>query len=404
MPAVPPLSHSSVSTYLECPLRWKFLYVDRLPEAPRGYFSFGRTVHAVLEELLRPFVVPAERRTETGERQRTLDEWGRGRPSVPRLLTPAEVVAAYDRLWVPDGYGSGEEESRYRSLGKELLLRYREMVAAERPAPVGLELHLEARWEGIPIHGYVDRIDRTPGGGLDVLDYKTSRELSAQDARASDQLALYQVLVQSNFAEPVESLTLYHLRSLTPFRSGPRGAAALERLFERVGTASDGIRTDSFDPTPGRQCGRCEFKSRCPEFREVPAADRERLAMLADRFADLREREEALAGELRSTAEALHAEAERLGVHRIPGGRSLVLRRREESWTFAPDAVRTILAGTALAGTVDPADSRQVRRLLRDTRVDEGVRRRLEGSGGRTVRWYWRVEDGHRRDGDARSE
>ena len=53
-----PLSYSSVRTYLECALRWKFLYVDRLPEAPRGYFSFGRTVHTVLENLLKPLVVP----------------------------------------------------------------------------------------------------------------------------------------------------------------------------------------------------------------------------------------------------------------------------------------------------------------------------------------------------------
>ncbi|EQD27879.1 hypothetical protein B1B_18994, partial [mine drainage metagenome] len=54
MVAIAQLSYSSIRAYEECPLRWKFLYVDRLPEAPRGYFSFGRTVHSVLEELLQP--------------------------------------------------------------------------------------------------------------------------------------------------------------------------------------------------------------------------------------------------------------------------------------------------------------------------------------------------------------
>jgi putative RecB family exonuclease len=57
-----PLSYSSYRTYLECPLRWKFLYVDRIPETPRGYFTFGRVIHSVLEELVRPLVVPTARR------------------------------------------------------------------------------------------------------------------------------------------------------------------------------------------------------------------------------------------------------------------------------------------------------------------------------------------------------
>lgn len=394
MAAVPALSHSSVQTYTECPLRWRFLYVDRLPEAPRSYFSFGRTVHSVLEELVRPFVVPGERWTATGERQRTLDEWARGRAAVPRLPTPEELLATYGRLWVSEGYASAEEERRYRALGAELLLRYREILVADRPVPVGVELHLEARWDGVPIHGYIDRVDRTTGGGLEILDYKTSRALSAEDARSSDQLGLYQVLVEHNFVEPVETLTLYHLRSLTPFRSEPRGPEVLERLYERVGAASDGIRAEAYDPSPGRHCARCEFRARCPEFRDVPAPERARLSELVDRFARLREEEATLGDELARTAEALHQEAERLGVHRIAGRRSTAYRRKEERWAFAPEAVAAILATAAVGTPIDPADPRQVRRLLRDTRVDASVRRRLEATGGRTVRWFWRVEDG----------
>lgn len=404
MAAVPALSHSSVHTYLECPLRWKFLYVDRLPEAPRGYFSFGRTVHSVLEELLRPFVVPGERLTEGGERQRTLDDWGRGVAGTPRLLTPKELLATYERMWVSDGYLSAEEESRYRSLGADLLLRYREALAEEHPAPVGVEMHLETRWEGIPIHGYIDRIDRTAAGGLDIVDYKTSRELSAEDARDSDQLALYQVLVEKNFPEPVESLTLYHLRSLTPFRSPPRSSEALDRLFERVGSVSDGLRAQAFEPQPGRHCGRCEFKPRCPEFREVPRPDRERLATLVDRFAELRAKEETLEQELRRTAEALHQEAERLGVHRIVGAASTAFRRREESWTYAPEAVGPILAAHGLEKSADASNAGTVRRLLRDTRIDEGVRHRLEATGGRSVRWFWVLEESNGRGASRRSE
>ncbi len=160
-----PLSYSSYRTYAECPLRWKFLYIDRLPETPRGYFTFGRVVHSVLEELVRPLLTPGARRLASGEAQRTLDDWHAGGPSPSSTLpmTREELLAAYDAAWSSEGYGSPEEEERYRTLGRDLLLRYYQRFLSERPHPVAVEEHLEARWDGIPIHGYIDRIDRTVG-------------------------------------------------------------------------------------------------------------------------------------------------------------------------------------------------------------------------------------------------
>jgi putative RecB family exonuclease len=327
---VPTLSYSSVRTYLECPLRWKYLYLERLPEAPRGYFSFGRTVHSVLEELLRPYLRPTARRTE-GLTQRTLEHFGDYRAEPPEPIRPEELLELYERRWIPDGYESPEEERRYRELGRTLLLRYHQEVVRQPPTPVAIEAHLEAKWEGVPIHGYVDRIDLTPAGGLEVVDYKTSRGLTVQDALTSDQLALYQVLVEHNFPNPVEGLALIDLRGGIHLASPPRPTQALAALRVSVGEVSDGIRDEEYAPTPGRACARCEFRDRCPEFKEVPAADRERLAVLVDRFVDLRDSEQNLERELRGAALALHEVAERLGLHRIPGERGVAVRRRERA-------------------------------------------------------------------------
>lgn len=393
MADLPLLSHSSIRTYAECPLRWKFLYIDRIPEAPRGYFSFGRTVHAVLEEMVRPLVVPSDRRVDGRERQRTLEEWSPG-TSPGTLLSAEELLRRYERLWVADGYQSAEEEARYRALGADLLLRYRDELVRAAPTPVAVEAHLQTQWDGVALHGYLDRIDRTPTGGLEIVDYKTSRELSNADAASSDQLAIYQVLVEGNFPDPVEGLTLYHLRSLTPMRSAPRARADLDRLYVRVGAVADGIRAEAYEPTPGPQCRRCEFRSRCPEFRAVPAADRDRLAGLVDQFTALRRDEDRLEADLRAAAEALHREAERLGVHRIEGRTATVVRQKEERWQFESEVVRPILAERGLLGPDGSPDPDQVRRLIRDGRVPPAVRQRLESAGGRSVRWYWTLDGG----------
>ncbi|MGP8076101.1 MAG: RecB family exonuclease [Thermoplasmata archaeon] len=397
MPAVPALSYSSFRTYQECPLRWRFLYIDRLPETPRGYFTFGRVVHTVLEQLVAPLVVPSARRVSESDRQRTLDEWHAHSDggAVARWMSSEELLAAYDRAWSSEGYTSSEEESRYRALGREILLRYYDFLVRERPLPVSVEEHLEARWDGIPVHGYIDRIDRTPAGGLEIVDYKTSRDLSSEDARDSDQLSLYQVLVEKNYTEPVEGLTLYHLRSLTPLRVAPRERAELAALHDRLGTVLDGIRAEAYEPTPGRQCARCDFQDRCPEFRTVPAADGERLKALVDRFESLRAEENRLEGELRRTAEELHRAAEDLGVHRVPGSRSVAVRRREEAWQYSLDSVRPLLEKSGLSHRVASGTPEEVRRLVRDASVDPEVRRRVAETGARRVKWYWDLESGN---------
>jgi len=390
------LSYSSYHTYQECPLRWKFLYVDRLPETPRGYFTFGRVVHSVLEEIIRPLVVPTARRVKEGDAQRTLDEWhptGTARP--PELtLTQEEMLAAYDRIWSGEGYTSPEEEARYRTLGRDLLLRYYTRLVHERPHPVSVEEHLEARWDGIPIHGYIDRIDRSPDGGLEIMDYKTSRELSGEDARQSDQLSIYQILVESNYTEPVAGLTLYHLRSLTAHRVPPRPRTALLALHDRLGSVQDGIRAEAFEPTPGRQCSRCDFQSRCPEFRPVPPSEDQRLRELVDRFETLRQDERRLEEELRRTAEELHRAAEGFGVHRIPGTRSVAIRRREETWQYTLNGLRSQVTEAGLDERIGKGTPDEVRSVLRDPAVDPELRRRLAEAGTRRIKWYWEFDEG----------
>jgi putative RecB family exonuclease len=398
VPGDAPLSYSSVRAYLECPLRWKYLYIDRLPEAARGYFSFGRVIHSVLEEAIRPLVVPGARRTGSGRAQRTLEDFhpsssaARAKASTS-LPSPETLLALYAKAWVSDGYTSPEEEARYRQLGSEMLLRYWDTVAAEPPQPVAVEEHLEALWGGIRVHGYVDRIDRTPSGGLDVLDYKTSRELSRADAKESDQLSLYQVLVGENFVDPVERLTLYHLRSVTPHHVPARPPAALDELHGRVAQVRDGIRAEEYPPTPGRQCPRCDFRGICPEFKEVPEPERERLTGLVDRFFELRDRERTLNTELETAADELHRAAEQLGVHRIPGRRATAIRKREESWRFDSAEVDRILAEVPEAERVDRKDPEALRRLVRGSTLPAPTREAIAAAGRRRTRWYWELEN-----------
>ncbi len=174
----------------------------------------------------------------------------------------------------------------------------------------------------------------------------------------------------------------------------PRSSGAIQTLHDRFGAVSDGIRSEAFDPLPGRHCARCDFRSRCPEFRAVPPTDENRLRELVDRFESLRSDERKLEAELRRTAEELHRAAEDLGVHRVPGSRSVAIRRKEEAWQYRLDTIRPLLESSGLADRLKNGTPEEGRRLVRDPSVDPEVRRRIAEVGARRVKWYWDLENG----------
>jgi len=44
-------SYSKLSMYTECPLKYKFKYLDKIKEEPKSYFAFGNSIHKALEFL-----------------------------------------------------------------------------------------------------------------------------------------------------------------------------------------------------------------------------------------------------------------------------------------------------------------------------------------------------------------
>ena len=194
--------------------------------------------------------------------------------------------------------------------------------------------------------------------------------------------------MRENFSDPVEWLTLYHLRSLTPLRSSPRAAGALDALYGRVTTVRDGIRAEEYPPPRVGSARDATSARSARKFKEVPGTERDRLILLVDRFRDLRDREQKLNAELEATAGELHRAAEQLGLHRIPGTREVAIRRREETWRFDAAAVDKALAETGVYGAGRRlrrrrgAEARQRPRALRRDPGRDRVGREPAGPAG----------------------
>ena len=117
----------------------------------------------------------------------------------------------------------------------------------------------------VSIYGGIDRIDRLPGGGIEVIDYKTGKMSSQKKVDENLQLTIYALACRDalGLGTP-ERVTLYFTESatrLSTVRTDEQLDLAREDLLARVRP----IRAGEFTATPGRPCEWCDYRAMCPE-------------------------------------------------------------------------------------------------------------------------------------------
>ena len=246
-------SYSSLSKYEACPLRYALAYVYRIPEPARpvAAFGFGSTAHATFEAFTR------ERRERAA----------RGEP----MPTRADLATLFAANWRPEAFPDAAAEAGYKRRIDTMLDNF---WSGELEG-VGEALHEELDFElvlvpddgsaPVRIHGGIDRIDRTPDGGIEVIDYKTGRMSSQKDVSENLQLTIYALACRDalELGTP-ERVTLYFTETaqrMSTTRTDEQLDAARVEILERAAR----IRSGDFAATPGKACQWCDYRALCPE-------------------------------------------------------------------------------------------------------------------------------------------
>jgi DNA helicase-2/ATP-dependent DNA helicase PcrA len=237
------LSASDIETYRTCPLKYKFARVFRIPSEPTMNQRFGILVHQVLERFHQVGGAGAG---------------GGGRGS------RAELLGLLDAGWRRGGFGDTEEERQFRAKATSALARYHERFASDRAEPVWLEKAFQFKLGPHVLRGRVDRVDRLPDGGYELIDYKTGRPRSAAQLREDVQLSLYAVAAREAWQlESSREAYLYVLddeKVRVPAEEIDEGW-----ITDTVMEVADGILGQGFEPTPSYSaCSVCDFRIACP--------------------------------------------------------------------------------------------------------------------------------------------
>ena len=246
-------SYSSLSTYERCPLQYAFGYVYRMPprEEPVAAFTFGSTAHQAFEAFTR------DRRERAA----------RGDPPPTR----EDLEREFRARWTPTGFGDRTTEEGYQRRVATLLDNFWQGEVSSLSEALHEELDFELTLEPddrsapVIITGQIDRIDRLPSGGIEVIDYKTGRVSSQKGVDESLQLSIYALACREalGLGTP-ERVTLYFTESalrLSTTRTDEQLDLARADVVARVSL----MRAGEFAATPGDPCRWCDYRAMCPE-------------------------------------------------------------------------------------------------------------------------------------------
>jgi putative RecB family exonuclease len=337
------LSYSSINTYETCPAKYRFQYEERLPTASSPALTFGDVLHRALFRF-------------------------HDRP-VPVAPSLEELQGFLDDEWSDGGYRDPGEESLYKDHARQVLTDYYRENSAQFRIPAALEFRFTIEVEGVAVSGVIDRMDRIPGGGYEIIDYKTGRRLPPQARVDQDlQLSVYYLAAKEIWGIEPEKLTLYFLlpgQRMTTTRT----AADADALRRRIATVSERIAAGKFEPRQNPLCDWCDFQARCPLFRHKydraggdPAPN---MSAVVDEWIGLKRQDWETYRRLEDLKALINSFSEEHGYQRLFGSDGSAIDRRAQHVT-APDTdrIRRILEPLGLWDRVLSVDPKKLSDLI----------------------------------------
>lgn len=245
------LSPSSINTFLQCPLRFKYSRIDGIREPATEATLLGNFVHDVLERL---YLSEPDTRTLALARHLARELWE---------STYSQQVA---ELVKPDKLN----DFRWRSW-----FCIENLWKIELPTDIsfeGVETEVNESINGVTIKGFIDRFERLDDGTIAISDYKTGKVPSqAYENDKFTQLFIYALLLERMNVGKVTSVELIYLkgpkRLPRPVRA--EDLAATENLITSAKEQIDArCSNEYFEPKKSQLCNWCHFKPVCPAWKK----------------------------------------------------------------------------------------------------------------------------------------
>jgi RecB family exonuclease len=332
------ISYSAFNTYQNCPLKYKFEVIDRIPAPKSKEAVFGSTLHDTMKFI-----------------------------HTPGILSPTieQALEHFSNIWNPAVFDSEIEERAAFTQGVKIIQQY---FQKNNPADFNI-VNLESRFQieigrvkspggdhainsGTHIiSGIIDRIDKTEDG-YEIIDYKTTKKMPTQDKVDNDiQLTVYLQAFLSQYPKEIENLDKIKV-SLYFLKHGVKLSAArtLEQLKASEQLFLDVIKlveSGEFSPKTSPLCDWCGYQKHCPmwkhKFKDARKINTQEMENAIQEFISLRSAMNITKERLGKLQGNILEYMDQEGVQRVFGTDGIIARTLRKTYKYDAQKLRQIL-------------------------------------------------------------
>ena len=229
-------SSSQFSTYETCPLRYKYQYVDQLPEEQTIPLEIGSAVHKILEESIK-------------DKEYDMNE----------LLSNA-----FDNLDLSVFDDESQEMSAATNI-RTMLESFLRWWSKSKYKVVATEIEFEIPCD-TPIKGVIDLVLENQDGELEIIDYKTGKSKETKNTiHMNRQLAIYCQGVKVLYGKYPVKAHLFYLKN-DKLITADVDKIPFHIHDEKMTKLNKYIKGGVFPPKPGYICNWCSYYNTCEAY------------------------------------------------------------------------------------------------------------------------------------------
>lgn len=246
---LPIVSYSKLTTYKDCPKKYKFAYMDRLPRQDKPYTVFGQFCHEILEKFHSFYISEDDKISYENAMKKAFFQ---ARKNWNSKLTKEQTDEAFI-----------------------IMLDYINLIYSQKfPNIVGLEKKIWAPIDNkIVLYGFIDRIQIDEDGLLHIIDYKTTKDPKYLTDRTQLLLYGYSLMIEDDEINNIRTsyiLLKHKMKYMSEVHNKNELIATKDKIIDYWKT----IESDKvFRAAPiYYKCKGCDYINSCEEGKEIIGA------------------------------------------------------------------------------------------------------------------------------------
>lgn len=314
-------SYSCLSTFEQCPLKYKFRYIDKIePEIPEPIEAFlGSRVHETLEKLYQDL-------------------------KNDKIDTLEELVFFYQTQWQQKWNDAivinnrNWNASHYQQMGISYITSYyNRHYPFDQTTTVDVEKHIIFNLDedgNYKLQGYIDRLASKDKESIQIHDYKTNSRLpTIQELINNKQLSLYALGIKKIYPKVKDISLIWHFLKFDKELKIKKTEKELEKVKKETIQLINKIEASNIFPAnPSFLCKWCEYQTICPQWSHLYMVNEESeeksyhsnsITRLIDRYIELKKKKQQMKldtyAEIESIEQKLIAHMKKKQTERVHG-------------------------------------------------------------------------------------